>query len=107
MRLIFASYLELGSVSALECWLVEQGIGTRQRTTSSSRLTGGGRFNRGALFYLLRNRTYLGMIVHGTKVYPACIRRSSSRSSSTRCRASSPRTGNNVRYGGIGWRARR
>ncbi len=70
VRLIFATYLELGSVSALERWLDEQGIGTRQRTTSSSRLTGGGRFNRGALFYLLRNRTYLGMIVHRTKVYP-------------------------------------
>ena len=40
------------------------------RQTGSGRLTGGGRFNRGALFYLLRNRTYLGMIVHRTKVYP-------------------------------------
>ena len=107
VRLIFASYLELGSVSALERWLVEQGIGTRQRTTGSGRRTGGTPFNRGALFYLLRNRTYLGMIVHGAKVSRACIRRSSTRSSSRPCRPSSPRTGNGVRHGGTGWRGRR
>ena len=71
VRLIFATYLELGSVSALERWLVEQGIGTRSSAPpAAGRLTGGRPFNRGALFYLLRNRTYLGMIVHRTKVYP-------------------------------------
>ena len=42
----------------------------RARTTLGGRLTGGRPFNRGALFYLLRNRTYLGMIVHRGKVYP-------------------------------------
>ena len=31
---------------------------------------GGQPFNRGALFYLLRNRTYLGMIVHRDKLHP-------------------------------------
>ena len=62
VRLIFATYLELGSVSALERWLEAEGIGTRQRTTGSGKRTGGGPFNRGALFYLLRNRTYLGKI---------------------------------------------
>ena len=46
------------------------GIGTKQRTTRDGRPIGGRPFNRGALFYLLRNRTYLGMIVHRTKVYP-------------------------------------
>ena len=33
-------------------------------------MIGGRPFNRGALFYLLRNRTYLGMIVHRDKVHP-------------------------------------
>jgi hypothetical protein len=70
VRLIFASYLELGSVSALERWLAERGIGSKQRTTRGGRLSGGRSFNRGALFYMLRNRTYLGMIVHRGKAYP-------------------------------------
>ena len=70
LRLIFETYLELGSVSALERWLGERGIATRARTTRDGRPTGGRPFNRGALFYLLRNRTYLGMIVHKSKVYP-------------------------------------
>ena len=67
LRLIFETYLELGSVSALERWLAERGIATRARTTRDGRPTGGRPFNRGALFYLLRNRTYLGMIVHKSK----------------------------------------
>ena len=70
LRLIFATYLELGSVSALERWLEEHGITSKQRTTVGGRPIGGRPFNRGALFYLLRNRLYLGMIVHRGKVYP-------------------------------------
>jgi hypothetical protein len=68
--MIFARYLELGSVGALRRWLEGQGVRTKQRTTLGGRSTGGQPFNRGALFYLLRNRTYLGMIVHRGKLYP-------------------------------------
>jgi DNA invertase Pin-like site-specific DNA recombinase len=70
VRTIFTTYLELGSVHALERWLAARGIGAKQRTTESGRTVGGGPFNRGALFYMLRNRIYLGMIVHRGKTYP-------------------------------------
>ena len=70
VRTIFATYLELGSVSALERWLAERHIRSKQRTTVNGRVIGGSPFNRGALFYMLRNRLYLGMIVHRGKVHP-------------------------------------
>ena len=70
VRAIFAAYLDLGSVSALERWLAERGIVSKQRTTLGGRVAGGKPFNRGALFHLLRNRIYLGMIVHRDKVHP-------------------------------------
>jgi len=55
VRLIFATYLELGSVHALERWLGERGIISKVRVTRKGKLLGGLPFSRGALFYLLRN----------------------------------------------------
>ena len=108
VRMIFTNYLELGSVSALERWLVERGIGTRQRTTGGGRLTGGRPFNRGALFYLLRNRTYLGLIVHRAKVHPgmhpAIVEPGAVRGGAGPARR---KTGRSVRSDATGWRARR
>ena len=54
---------------ALQHWLVAPGIHSKRRTTASGRTIGGDPFTRGALFYMLRNRTYLGMIVHRDKVH--------------------------------------
>ena len=70
VRTIFAMYLELGSVRALEHWLALQDIRSKRRTTAGGRTVGGQPFNRGALFHMLRNRTYLGVIVHRDKVHP-------------------------------------
>ncbi len=70
VRLMFTTYLELGSVHALQRWLADSGIVSKARTTRAGRTTGGLPFSRGALFHLLRNRTYLGMIVHKDKVLP-------------------------------------
>ncbi len=64
VRLIFTTYLELGSVHELQRWLAHRGIVSKARTTASGRVMGGLPFSRGALFHLLRNRLYLGMIVH-------------------------------------------
>lgn len=69
VRAIFNTYLELGSVHALQRWLDARSIRSKTRTTRDGRTTGGTSFSRGALFHLLRNRTYLGLIVHGDKVY--------------------------------------
>ena len=70
VRLIFGTYLELGSVHALERWLDTHAIRSKSRLTRKGKMVGGKRFSRGALFHLLRNRTYLGMIAHKGKVYP-------------------------------------
>ena len=70
VREIFTAYLELGSVHRLLRWLEERGIRPKQRITLAGRTIGGQAFSRGALFHLLRNRTYLGQIVHKDKAHP-------------------------------------
>ena len=70
VRSIFDTYLELGSAHALQRRLRDEGIRSKQRTTRNGRIVGGQTFSRGALFHLLRNRLYLGMIVHRDKVHP-------------------------------------
>lgn len=70
VRDIFARYLVLGSVHALERELAEQAITSKQWTTRLGKVRGGQPFSRGALFHLLRNRTYLGQIIHKENAYP-------------------------------------
>jgi hypothetical protein len=70
VRIIFRAYLDLGSVHALERWLAARDIRSKQWVTANGRVLGGSRFSRGALFHLLRNRVYLGMIVHKGNVHP-------------------------------------
>jgi site-specific DNA recombinase len=77
VRHIFRSYLELGSVHALERRLADEGIVSKRHVTAKGRVLGGAPFSRGALFHLLRNRTYLGMTLHGgtahTGLHPAIV----------------------------------
>lgn len=63
-------YLELGSVHALEREMKAAGIVSRVRTSKAGNTTGGRPFSRGAVFHLLRNRLYIGEIVHGDRVWP-------------------------------------
>ncbi len=70
VRLIFSRYIELGSVHALERWLVSQGVQSKAWTSRLGRSMGGLSFSRGALFHLLKNRIYLGEIVHKGGAYP-------------------------------------
>src|ERR1700727_419521 len=69
VRLIFSRYLDLGSLSALQRDLREQGIVTRKRTLSSGRTIGGRTLTNGPLAHMLRNRMYLGEINHRDKSY--------------------------------------
>jgi len=64
VRLIFKQYLKLGSVRALEGWLKGQGCVSKRFMSAAGKTTGGVPFNRGALYHLLRNGIYLGMILH-------------------------------------------
>jgi site-specific DNA recombinase len=70
VRLIFERYIALGCVSKLRDELDLQGVRSKQRILTSNRVLGGGSFGRGALYHLLRNRIYLGEVVHKGVVYP-------------------------------------
>lgn len=64
VRAVYERYLAIGSVHRLAAALTEDGIVSKRHVTSSGRELGGTPFGRGALFHLLRNRIYLGQIVH-------------------------------------------
>ena len=70
VRMIFKTYRDLRSVHALERQLAEQGVVSKIMTRRDGSVRGGVPFSRGALFHLLRNRTYIGKIVHKDKAYP-------------------------------------
>lgn len=70
VRHIFRRYLELGSVSALHAELESEGIRTKIRKARNGSTRGGLAFGRGNLTQLLKNRIYLGEIVHKEKSYP-------------------------------------
>ncbi|MGN3973669.1 recombinase family protein [Tsuneonella sp. SYSU-LHT278] len=69
MRHVFARYLELGSVHALQRELAGTNVVSKQYRTQRGKEMGGTAFSRGALFHLLRNRIYLGQIVHRGAVH--------------------------------------
>jgi len=50
--------------------LEARGINSKEWTSASGRITGGKPFSRGALYLILRNRTYLGEIVHNGRSHP-------------------------------------
>ena len=66
---IYVRYLEIGSVHRLATALADEGVVSKRHVTSSGRELGGTAFGRGALFHLLRNRIYLGQIVHKDLVH--------------------------------------
>ena len=70
VRHIFARYLALGSVYVLARELAAQGIVSKRWTTVKGVTKGGLVLSRGALFGMLRNRLYLGEIVHKETSYP-------------------------------------
>ena len=69
VRGIFVRYIELGSVHALQRELADRGVISKRRTAGKGTLRGGQPFSRGALFHLLRNRLYLGQIVHRDAIH--------------------------------------
>lgn len=59
-----------GSVHALHREMKAAGVVSRRRTQKSGKETGGAPFERGAVFHLLRNRVYVGEIVHRDMHWP-------------------------------------
>src|SRR5215468_1089556 len=64
VRSIFRRYAELGSVRLLKAELDSQGRKSKSWTSAAGQVIGGKPFSRGALYLMLRNRTYRGEIVH-------------------------------------------
>ena len=62
VRMIFRSYLKLGSLNLLMADLRKQGIVTKVRTLKTGKTVGGIPFTRGPLAHLLRNRFYIGEV---------------------------------------------
>jgi site-specific DNA recombinase len=67
--MIFARYLELGSIRVLAEELDRQGIRSKPRPLSNGRTVGGGRFGVGALAHLLQNHFYIGEVVYRGEVH--------------------------------------
>jgi len=70
VRSIFRCYAELGSVRLLKADLEAGGIKSKSWTSVAGRVIGGKPFSRGALYLMLRNRTYRGEIVHKGQSHP-------------------------------------
>jgi DNA invertase Pin-like site-specific DNA recombinase len=70
VRNIFALYLKLGCVLKLLAHLNRENIKTKSWVTKKGIRLGGVSFAPGHLYYLLRNRLYIGEIRHREKWYP-------------------------------------
>src|SRR5436853_1133909 len=70
VRLIYRRYLELSGVNALVRDLNDKGIRTKQRLLATGATRGGVLFERGSLFYLLRNRFYIGEVNYKNETLP-------------------------------------
>jgi site-specific DNA recombinase len=70
VRSIFRRYLELGGVNELLRDLRERNIRTKSRLLSTGATRGGIPFGRGALYYLLGNRFYIGEVKYKNEILP-------------------------------------
>lgn len=69
VRYIMEQYLVTASVPVLVEQLGDEGIVTKRRTSRAGRVYGGKPFKRGSLAWLLKNRVYIGEVVHKGNVY--------------------------------------
>ncbi len=70
VRLIYRRYLEVGGVNALVRDLRDKDIRTKIRLRTTGAAHGGIPFERGSLFYLLRNRFYIGEVKYKGEILP-------------------------------------
>ncbi len=70
VRLIFRRYLELSGVNALVRDFRDKDIRTKIRLRATGATHGGIPFERGSLFYLLRNRFYIGEVKYKGEILP-------------------------------------
>src|SRR3982074_1929198 len=70
VRVIYRRYLELGGVKALVRELRQRNIRSKTRLLATGATRGGVLFGRGSLFYLLRNRFYIGEVKYKDEILP-------------------------------------
>jgi site-specific DNA recombinase len=70
VRQIYRLYLELGGVNALVRDLRKRNFRSKSRLLATGATRGGVIFGRGALFYLLRNRFYIGEVKYKDEILP-------------------------------------
>src|SRR6202011_5513596 len=70
VRLIFRRYLEVSGVNALVRDLGDKDIRTKIRLRATGATHGGIPFERGSLFYLLRNQFYVGEVKYKGEILP-------------------------------------
>jgi site-specific DNA recombinase len=70
VRRIYRRYLELGGVNALARDLKDKDVRTKTRLRATGATHGGIPFERGSLFYLLRNRFYIGEVKYKGEILP-------------------------------------
>ncbi|WP_162239914.1 recombinase family protein, partial [Methylobacterium sp. Leaf91] len=70
VRTIFERYLVLGCLNGLAVDLQGQGILTKRSPRRDGTIRGGIAFTKGPLAYLLRNRVYIGEVIHKDRHYP-------------------------------------
>ena len=70
VRTIFKRYLALGSVNRLVIELRERDFRTKVRKLANGSTRGGVPFTQGPLFYMLRNRFYIGEVVYKGEICP-------------------------------------
>jgi len=64
VRRLFSRYLELGCATRLKAELDREGLRSRARISQTGRPLGGTPYSRGMLYYILKNRVYIGEAVH-------------------------------------------
>ena len=70
VNLIFERYLALGSLTRLLAELRERGLVTKVTPKRDGSVRGGIPFERGGVAALLRNRTYVGEVIHKGRYFP-------------------------------------
>lgn len=70
VRNIFEAYLRLGAVPDLHTELRSRGVVSKVWISTKGNRRGGTTYSRGALYYLLRNSIYVGLIPHAGATYP-------------------------------------
>jgi site-specific DNA recombinase len=99
VKLIYETYLQLGSVRLLKEQLEREGIISKIRTSKTGSQTGGCSFSRGALYELLANPLYIGEVRHKKERHPgqhvAILRRDLWEQVQQRLSDTAVRSGNN------------